>query len=124
MATQLIPFTLPLGAFNGATEVPLAHLPTDLGGVTILEAWLVGPGAGTAIGGQLVKMSDVSTGGTPAINGTVGSFAGTVVTAAGVVHKCTISNGWLAGGGWIGFDQTSGTVPAGTFIQVMAVQGR
>src|SRR5262249_15483396 len=89
MAIQLTPFTLPLAAFNGATEVPLAHLPTDLGGITILEAWLVGPSAGTAIGGQLVKMSDVATGGTPVINGTVGSFAGTIVTATGVVHKCT-----------------------------------
>lgn len=124
MAQNLTPITLPLGAFSGATELPLYHVPTDEGGVTVVEAWTVIHSAGTIIGGLLVTMTDVATGGTPAINGTIGSFAGTIVLAAGVVHKLTISKSWVAGGSWIGFDQTSGTALAGAAIQINAVQGR
>lgn len=113
--------TLSLGAFNGATEVPLAKLPAEGGGITVLEAYLVGPSAGTVIGGKIVTMSDA---GTPAINGTVGTFAGTVVTAAGVVAALTISSAYVAGDYWLGFDQTSGTVPAGTFISLGYVVGK
>lgn len=111
---------LPLGAFNGATELPLLKVPTGGGGVTVLEAYLLG-GAGTAIGGKVVTMSNV---GTPAINGTVGAFAGTVVTAAGVVAGLTVSSGFVAEGYWIGFDQTSGTVPAGAFLTISYVVGK
>lgn len=114
-------FTANLGAFNGATEVPLVKLPSTGGDITILEAYLVGPSAGTTIGGLLVSMSNV---GTPAINGTVGSFAGTCVTAAGVTFALTISNQNVTGGNWLGFDQTSGTVPAGTFIVGSYVMGK
>ena len=113
--------TLPLGAFNGATEVPLAKLPAEGGGITILEAYLVGPAAGTVIGGLLVTMSDA---GTPALNGTIGAFAGTCVTAAGVPFALTISNGYVTKDYWIGFDQTSGTVPAGTFISLSYIMGK
>lgn len=113
--------TASLGAFNGATEVPLVKVPTGFGGLTILEANLVGPSAGTAIGGLLVTMTDA---GTPAINGTIGTFAGTVVTAAGVPAELTISDAYVAAGEWIGFDQTSGTVPAGTFISISYVMGK
>jgi len=112
---------LPLGGFNGATEVPLLKLPPSGGGITVLEANLVGPAAGTAIGGKIVTMSDA---GTPAINGTVGAFAGTVVTAAGVVFEATLSSTYVAQGYWLGFDQTSGTVPAGTFIAVSYIMGK
>lgn len=113
--------TLSLGAFLGATEIPLIKLPSTLGGITVLSAHLVGPSAGTVIGGKLVTMTDA---GTPAINGTVGSFAGTAVTAAGVVHALTIASAYVAGGYWIGFDQTSGTVPAGTFISLSYTTGK
>lgn len=112
---------LHLGAFNGATELPLAQLGMGYGGVTVVSAVLVGPSAGTAIGGKLVTMSNI---GTPAINGTVGAFAGTVVTAAGVPGSATISSGYVAEGYWLGYDQTSGTVPAGTFITVTYVVGK
>jgi hypothetical protein len=112
---------LHLGAFNGATELPLAHLESGGGGFTVLGADLVGPSAGTVIGGKLVTMSDA---GTPAINGTIGSFDGTVVTAAGVVAGLTVSDGYVAAGEWIGFDQTSGAVPAGTFISLSYVMGK
>lgn len=113
--------TLPLGAYNGDTELPLAKMPDNFGGITVLEAQLLGPSAGTVIGGLVVTMTDA---GTPAISGTVGSFAGTVVTAAGVPAELTISDAYVAAGEWIGFDQTSGTVPAGTFISLSYVQGR
>lgn len=111
---------LPLGAYNGATHVPLARFPNYGGAVTILEAALVGPAAGTAIGGLLVTLADE---GTPSINGTIGSLDGTVVTAAGVRHNFTLSDATMDDGRWIGFDQTSGTVPAGTFISLSYVTG-
>jgi hypothetical protein len=124
MSDELSSMTLHVGAFNGATELPYAHVPTALGGITVLEALLFSPGAGTAIGGLLVTFGNVATGGTPAINGTIGSFAGTIVTAAGVVHKATISTPFVANNYFIGYDQTSGTIPAGSFIQVNYVTGK
>jgi hypothetical protein len=111
---------LPLGNFSGDTELPLVQVPTVGGGITVLGASLLG-GAGTAIGGKLVTMSNQ---GTPAINGTIGAFAGTVVTAAGVVAAATLSDAYVAAGEWIGFDQTSGTVPAGSFIALSYVMGK
>lgn len=116
--------TLHVGAFNGATEVPLGFIPNAGGGVTVIDCWLYSPGAGTVVGGKIVTMGSVATGGTPAINGTVGAFATPAVTAAGVVHQLTISDAWVDGDEFLGFDQTSGTIPAGSYIQVLYVQGR
>jgi hypothetical protein len=113
--------TLNVGNFIGATELPLAQLATGGGGATVIGAAFVGPSAGTTVGGKLVTMTNV---GTPAINGTIGSFAGTVVTAAGVPGALTVSDGFVEAGEWIGFDQTSGTVPAGTFISLSYVMGK
>lgn len=110
-----------LGAYNGATELPLVYLPAKGGGITILDVQLVGPSAGTVVGGKLVLLSDA---GTPALSGTVGSWAGTVVTAAGVPAELTIATAFVDDGQWIGFDQTSGTVPAGTFINIAYVMGK
>lgn len=111
---------LPLGSYNGATELPLLKVPSGGGGITVLEAHLMG-GAGTAIGGKLVTMSNQ---GTPEINGTIGAFAGTVVTAAGVVAAATLSDAYVAEGEWIGYDQTSGTVPAGSYINLSYIMGK
>ena len=111
---------LQLGSFNGATEIPLMQVPESGGGITVLQAHLLA-GAGTAIGGQLVKMSNA---GTPALAGTVGAFAGTVVTAAGVPAALTVSSGFVSAGQWIGYDQTSGTVPAGAHIALAYVMGK
>jgi hypothetical protein len=113
--------TAHLGEYKGATELPLVYVPAKGGGITILDAQLVGTAAGTVIGGQLVKMTDA---GTPAISGTIGAFAGTVVTAAGVPAELTIATAFVDDGNWIGFDQTSGTVPAGTFINIAYVTGK
>lgn len=113
--------TLNLGAFSGATEFPFAYIPSTGGGITVLSAHLSGTAAGTAIGGKLVKMSDL---GTPAISGTIGTFAGTCVTAAGVVFAATISTAYVAGGSWIGYDQTSGTVPDGSFLTLSYIMGK
>lgn len=124
MPTHISKQTLHLGAYNGATEVPLAYFPSGLGGITILEAWLIGPSAGTAIGGKLVTMGAVATGGTPAIDGTVGAFAGTIITGAGIAHKLTVSTAYVSAGEFLGWDQTSGTVPAGTFIDVTYTMGK
>ena len=113
--------TLSLGSYDGATHLPLVKVPNGYGGITVLESYLVAPGAGTAIGGLLVTCTDA---GTPAVNGTIGSFAGTVVTAAGVPSALTVSSAYVADDYWIGFDQTSGTVPAGTFIVMSYVTGK
>lgn len=113
--------TLSLGSYNGSTHLPLVKVPNGYGGITVLESYLVAPGAGTAIGGLLVTLTDV---GTPAVNGTIGSFAGTVITAAGVPAALTVSSAYVADDYWIGFDQTSGTVPAGTFIVMSYVTGK
>lgn len=113
-----------LGDFSGATEIPLIHVPSEGGGVTVLEAWLSGQGVGTAVGGLIVTFSNVATGGTPVLNGTVGSFAGTIVQAAGVVHKATISAGYVEDPYWIGYDQTSGTLIAGSKLSIAYVMGR
>jgi len=36
----------------------------------------------------------------------------------------TIATAFVDDGNWIGFDQTSGTVPAGTFINIAYVTGK
>ena len=113
--------TLSLGSYNGSTHLPLVKVPNGYGGITVLESYLVAPGAGTAIGGLLVTLTDA---GTPAVNGTIGSFAGTVDTAAGVPSALTVSSAYVADDYWIGYDQTSGTVPAGTFIVMSYVMGK
>lgn len=113
--------TLSLGSYNGSTHLPLLYVPSDGGGITVLSAHLVGPSAGTAVAGLLVQLTDA---GTPAVDGTIGAFTTPAVTAAGVPIDCTISTAWVDGAKWIGFDQTSGTVPAGTFITLAYVMGR
>lgn len=114
--------TLSLGAMIGATELPLVKLPSAGGGITILEAFLVGPSAGTSVAGLLVTMTNA---GTPALNGTVATFTTPGITAAGVPIAATINNqGYVEKDLWIGFDQTSGTVVAGTFITLSYVMGR
>lgn len=117
--------TLPfVAAYNGSTEVALMQVPVAGGGITVVDAHLVGSGAGTAVGGLLVKFGTISAAGTVALNGTIGAFATPAVTAAGVGHRLAISNSFVAGGEWIGFDQTSGTIPAGSFITLGYVMGR
>lgn len=113
-----------VAAFSGSTEIPLALNPISGGGITVLDAWLVGPSAGTAVTGQLVTFGTVASGGTVALNGTIGAFAGTIITGAGIAHRLTISNSFVAGGYWIGVDQASGTVPAGSFITLAYCMGR
>lgn len=119
--------TLPIGAFAGNVARPFAKLPTSgQGGITILEAHMMSPGgtpstAGTVIGGKLVTMTDV---GTPVANGTIGSFAGTIYPKGTVVSELTISDAYVAAGEWIGFDQTSGTVPPGAFVTLNYIMGK
>ncbi len=110
--------TMPV-VLTGATEIPLVQLPSGAGGITVLGANLLG--AGTTVGGLLVTMSNA---GTPAINGTIGAFAGTVTGSATVPAALTISDSYVAGGEWIGFDQTSGTITAGTFVSLSYVMGK
>jgi len=111
---------LPLGLYSGSTHLPLMKLPAAGGGITILNAELLG-GEGTAIGGKLVVLSDI---GTPALAGTIGSLAGTVTQAAGVPADFTISTAFVDDGQYIGYDQTSGTIPLGSFISMAYVTGK
>ena len=106
-------------ALTGATQVPLMHVPTGYGGITVLEADLIN--SGTAVSSLLVTMTDA---GTPAINGTVGSISGTTTVSDTIPQAFTISDGYVAAGEWIGYDQTSGTVPAGAFVSLAYVVGK
>ena len=107
---------------TAATEVPLVHLPSLAGGITVLSAKLVN--SGTAVGPLLVTMSSAAT---PALNGTIGYFAaaaaGTITESATVPASLTILDGFVDAGEWIGYDQASGTVPAGAFISLSYVMG-
>ena len=104
---------------TGATEVPLVHFPAGAGGMTVLAADMIC--AGTSVGGKLVTMSNA---GTPAISGTIGAFAGTITNSATIPAALTISDAYVASGEWIGFDQTSGTIPAGSFVTISYVMGK
>ena len=104
---------------TGTTEIPLLHFPTGFGGMTVIGADLIN--AGTTVGGKLVTMTNA---GTPAINGTIGAFAGTVTASATIPAPLTVSDGYVSAGEWIGFDQTGGTVPSGSFISISYVMGK
>lgn len=104
---------------TGATQVPLVHLPSGGGGITVLEAKMIN--AGTSVGGLLLTMTNA---GTPAISGTIGSFAGTITDSATIPAALTISDAFVAAGEWIGFDQASGTVPAGSHVSMAYVVGK
>ena len=110
--------TIPV-VLTGATEVPLIHIPNGGGGIRVLEADMLN--AGTAVTGILVTMTDA---GTPAISGTIGSFAGTISASATIPAALTVTDGYVAAGEWIGFDQASGTVPAGSFISLSYIVGK
>jgi hypothetical protein len=110
----LLPVVLTAGV-----EIPIMHVPTGGGGITVLEAEFIN--AGTAVGGKLVTMTDA---GTPAINGTIGTYAATVTASATVPAALTLTDGYVAAGEWIGYDQTSGTVPAGSFVSLAYIMGK
>jgi hypothetical protein len=109
------------GAYIGANHRPLFKVPSNGGGITILDVHATGMAAGTSIGLLVVTASDA---GTPAINGTVGAFAGTIVYAEGVVFEATVSSAYVAAGSWVCVDQTSGTAPANTILSVSYVMGK
>ena len=115
---------LAVGAFIGAGPWPLAHLPKVGGGVTVVDVVLQGNSAGTTIGLLLIAMTDVADGGTPALAGTIATFTGTCITAAGVTFKGTINNQYLATPCAIGVAQTSGTLPATANISLSYVMGK
>lgn len=110
-----------VGAATGGGPFPCFYLPSAGGGITLLDVQVVGDGAGTSIGLAAITLSDV---GTPAANGTIGSFAGTVVYAAGVKADCTISTAYVGGGKWIGLEQTSGTAATNTKLVLSYVMGK
>jgi hypothetical protein len=62
------------------------------------------------------------------LNGTIGYFAaaaaGTITESATIPASLTISDGWVAAGEWIGYDQASGTIPAGAFVSLAYVMGK
>jgi hypothetical protein len=116
-----------IGAATGAGPFPALYIPADGGAVTIINAKIGGNAAGTSITGQVITLGNVATGGTPAVSGTVGAFAGTIVYAAGVVHNATISTAAVSPGTtgiWLGFSQASGTAPAATILNLSYVQGK
>jgi hypothetical protein len=109
-----------MGAFTGATTHPLIYLADKYGAITVLDVQVTGIGAGTSIGLIFTSLSDV---GTPAVSGTIASFAGTVVYAEGVVFEATVSDADVQPGQWLGVDQASGTCPATTLLTVTYAVG-
>jgi hypothetical protein len=107
---------------TGATEIPLLKVPTTGGGITVQSVYMIN--AGTTVAPRVITMTNV---GTPALSGTIASYstaAGTITESATIPAAFVISDGWVDGGEWIGFDQASGTVPAGSFLSVAYVTGR
>jgi hypothetical protein len=105
---------------TGATEIPLLKVPSVGGGITVQSAYMIN--AGTSVTPKLITMSSA---GTPALSGTIGApAAGTITESATIPVNYVISDGWVDGGEWIGFDQASGTVPAGSFFTVAYVTGK
>jgi len=122
MAMDVHLVTCDFGSVNGAGPFPAVYLPAEGGAVSILDAYLIGSGAGTSIGAKLVSITDA---GTPATaNGTIGSFAGTVVYAANARAACTVSAPAVSGGNWIGVSQTSGTTPISARLVFSYVMGK
>jgi hypothetical protein len=114
-----------LGQYIGDNTRPLIYIPNQGGGITIQSAKLIGSGAGTAIGGKLVTLTDA---GTPLVAGTIGTFAataaGTAIFAVKVPHNVTLSTRYVAGGQWLGVVQVSGTTPANTILSLSYVMGK
>ncbi len=116
--------TADFGAATGAGPFPRIYIPALGGNIKILKACLVGGGAGTSIGANLIVLSEQ---GTPAASGTVGAFSGTVVYAAGVRFNCTVSTANVdpgTAGVWLGLEQTSGTAPVNTVLAIAYAVGK
>jgi len=112
------------GAFIGAGPRPLCFISNEGGDITVVDAKVTGMAAGTAIGLNLIALSDV---GTPAASSTIGSFAGTIVYAEGVRFVATLSIPVVdvsTSGVWLGIEQTSGTAPANTILTVNYIIGK
>jgi len=111
--------TLPVVLIAG-TEIPLLKVPTAGGGITVQSVYMIN--AGTSVTSKLITMSSAAT---PALSGTIAApAAGTITNSATVPVEFVITDGWVDGGEWIGFDQASGTVPAGSFFTVAYVTGK
>ena len=107
---------------TGATEIPLLKVLEGGGGITVQSVYMIN--AGTTVAPRFITMSSA---GTPALSGTIASratAAGTSTESATIPLEFVISDGWVDGGEWIGFDQASGTVPAGSYFSVAYVTGR
>jgi len=116
--------TVNIGAYDGSTIYPVIFFDELAGDITILDAKISGTAAGTSIGLGLYSATNV---GTPAVSGTIGSFAGTIVYAKGVAFDCTISSATFdvsTSGQWLCVDQTSGTAPATTWLTVNYIHGK
>ena len=107
---------------TGATEIPLLRVPTAGGGIAVQSVYMIN--AGTTVAPRIITMTNV---GTPALSGTIASYStatGTITESATIPAAFVISDGWVDGGEWIGFDQASGTVPAGSFLSLAYVTGK
>ena len=111
--------TIPV-VLTGTTEVPLLKVPTAGGGITVQSVYMIN--AGTSVTSKLITMTNA---GTPALSGTIAApAAGTITNSATIPTEFVIRDGWGDGGEWIGVDQASGTVPAGSYFSVAYVTGR
>lgn len=121
MANDVKIITVDIGDFTGSTLQPVIYLPAVGGGITIKDVQVVGDGAGTSVGLILTRATDV---GTPAVAGTLATFAGTIVYAQGVVFEATVGTAFVDDGQWLAVDQASGTAPGNTILNIAYVDGK
>ena len=107
MAEQTVfSVTIPVGAVGTANR-SLMHVPSGYGGITLLNAWLIGGAAGTIVS-QLVNMGTAL--GT-AVSSVVGTLTDGTLTA-NVRKPMSITTAYQAENTWLGLNGITGTTDA------------
>jgi hypothetical protein len=107
-----------IGALSNAKR-PIFKIPSDGGGITVIDANIVQAGAGTT-GLNLV---DLGTAGT-AVAGTIAS-KGSAVYVANVPQAMTMVTPFVSGGRWVGVEEANvGAANAVTIVEVAYLQGK
>lgn len=105
------------GAITNTTRAEF-HVPTQGGGISVLEAAAAQYGAGTVA----VNLVDLGTAGT-AVEGTIATL-GSAVYVSGVPKALTVAEPHVQAGHWIGVEETNvGTLDATYRVSVAYVMG-
>jgi hypothetical protein len=108
--------TVPFDGLNNGTS-PGFRVPAAYGGITIQSANARITGTANI---TLVTMTNV---GTPLINGTISAAAGGTATY-NVPYALTISDGWVAGGEWVGIRENNVGTPTTGHVTIAYTVGK